>query len=219
MLVRDFLLYARKAESRNNVYVLGGFGVVLKGKQLDRYTSNYEYNRDHAEKIRKAAENQPCFGFDCVGLIKGLLWGWNGNGAATYGGAKYNSNDVPDAGADSFFKHYCHNMGKPTDWMTRGCILHKEGHVAIYLGEGIALESTRNGNGKIRRCNVKGVGNDPELPTVAFEDWGLCNFIDYGVSKTYLVKSDTGTMYEVREEDLPDIIKNADSYPLMIYKY
>ena len=29
------------------------------------------------------------FGFDCVCLIKGILWGWNGNLNHVYGGATF----------------------------------------------------------------------------------------------------------------------------------
>lgn len=40
------------------------------------------------------------YGFDCVNLTKGILWGWNGNKNAYYGGARYASNSVPDVSAD-----------------------------------------------------------------------------------------------------------------------
>ena len=49
------------------------------------------------------------FGFDCVCLVKGVLWGWNGDLSATYGGAKYTSNNVPDISADSMMK-VCDNI-------------------------------------------------------------------------------------------------------------
>ena len=49
--------------------------------------------------IRAAADkNPPVYGFDCVCLIKGVLWGWSGNAAKPYGGAAYASNAFPILG-------------------------------------------------------------------------------------------------------------------------
>ena len=43
--------------------------------------------------IKAAAnKNPPVYGFDCVNLIKGVLWGWSGDASKTYGGAAYKSN-------------------------------------------------------------------------------------------------------------------------------
>ena len=36
------------------------------------------------------------FGFDCVCLIKSLLWGWNGNEKLPHGGAVYESRGLYD---------------------------------------------------------------------------------------------------------------------------
>lgn len=47
------------------------------------------------------AASADTFGFDCVCLIKGVLWGWHGDKNAVYGGATYTSNGVPDIGARS----------------------------------------------------------------------------------------------------------------------
>ena len=62
------------------------------------------YNKAAARVKMINAASEDTFGFDCVCLIKGILWGWNGDKNATYGGAKYASNNVPDLGADSMIK-------------------------------------------------------------------------------------------------------------------
>ena len=74
------------------LYVMGCFGAPLTGGNVTRYCQNHEYNR-RAERTRmiKAAANKkpPVYGFDCVNLIKGILWGWSGDASKTYGGAVY----------------------------------------------------------------------------------------------------------------------------------
>ena len=53
-----------------------------------RYTTNHSYNKAAARVKMINAASEDTFGFDCVCLIKGILWGWDGDKNATYGGAK-----------------------------------------------------------------------------------------------------------------------------------
>lgn len=91
----------RAAAAEKTLYVYGAFGAPLNPENQDRVLDAYAYNRgkDRQEKIRSATPET--FGFDCSGLIKGLLWGWCGDAAARYGGAVYASNGVPDQNADA----------------------------------------------------------------------------------------------------------------------
>lgn len=80
------------AQNYKTLYVMGCFGAPLTGGNVSRYCNNHAYNKQAARtKMIKAAANQnpPVFGFDCVCLIKGILWGWNGDASKTYGGASY----------------------------------------------------------------------------------------------------------------------------------
>ena len=82
------------------LYVMGCFGAPLTGGNVSRYCQNHSYNKQAARTAMiKAAANQnpPVFGFDCVCMIKGVLWGWNGDASKTYGGASYASGGVPDS--------------------------------------------------------------------------------------------------------------------------
>ena len=92
------------AQNYKTLYVMGCFGAPLTGGNVSRYCNNHAYNKQAARtKMIKAAANQnpPVFGFDCVCLIKGILWGWRGDASKTYGGASYAVNGVPDIGADT----------------------------------------------------------------------------------------------------------------------
>ena len=87
------------AKNHKTLYVLGCIGAPLTRLNLTRYTTNLPYNGQaiRAAKIKAAAgQTPPVYGFDCVCLIKSVLWGWDADPGATYGGAKYLSNGVPD---------------------------------------------------------------------------------------------------------------------------
>lgn len=84
------------ATKYKTLYVMGGFGAPLNAKSKKRYTTNHAYNKQpsRTEKIMNASADT--FAFDCVCLFKGIVWGWNGDVNAVYGGAKYQSNGLPD---------------------------------------------------------------------------------------------------------------------------
>jgi nucleoid-associated protein YgaU len=94
------------------------------------------------------------FGFDCVCLIKGVLWGWNGDTTKTYGGAKYASNGVPDIGADSMIK-VCKNVSTDFSHIEVGEAVWMEGHIGVYVGDGLAVECTPKWKNKVQitACN------------------------------------------------------------------
>ena len=103
----------------------------------------------------KAAANQnpPVFGFDCSGLIKGILWGWDGLPTATYGGAKYTSNGVPDISADQMITK-CSGVTTDFSNIEIGEAVWMPGHIGIYIGDGLAVECTPDGETRfrLRRC-------------------------------------------------------------------
>ena len=92
------------AKNYKTLYVMGCFGAPMTAANKKRYTTNHSYNKAAARVKMINAASEDTFGFDCVCLIKGILWGWNGDKNATYGGAKYASNNVPDLGADIMIK-------------------------------------------------------------------------------------------------------------------
>ena len=73
---------------------------------------------------------------------KAILWGWNGNKNAYYGGAKYASNGVPDVSADGMITK-CYDVST-TSWdkMAIGEGLWMPGHWGVYIGNGLAVECT-----------------------------------------------------------------------------
>ena len=97
------------AKNYKTLYVMGCFGAPMTAANKTRYIQHHEYNRRAERTAMIKAASEDTFGFDCVCLIKGLLWGWNGNKSDCYGGADYAVNGVPDIGADTMITK-CKNV-------------------------------------------------------------------------------------------------------------
>ena len=151
------------AKNYKTLYVMGCFGAPLTGANISRYCNNHAYNQQENRKAMiKARANQtpPYFGFDCVCMIKAILWGWSGNQARHYGGANYISNGVPDISADQMIK-VCTEVSEDFSKIEVGEVVWMPGHIGVYVGDGKAVECTPKwANGvQITACNrgIKGV--------------------------------------------------------------
>lgn len=129
------------ATKYKTLYVMGCFGAPLTAKNKKRYTNNHAYNRKPERTAMINAASEDTFGFDCVCLIKGLLWGWNGDKTKTYGGASYCTNGVPDIGADAMIRK-CSEVSTDFSKLEVGEAVWTDGHIGIYIGDGLAVEST-----------------------------------------------------------------------------
>ena len=64
------------AQHYKTLYVMGCFGAPMTAANKKRYTQNHSYNKAAARVAMINAATADTFGFDCVNLIKGILWGW-----------------------------------------------------------------------------------------------------------------------------------------------
>ena len=165
------------AKNYKTLYVMGCFGAPLTAKNKTRYTTNHDYNKDATRTAMIEAASEDTFGFDCVCLIKGLLWGWNGDKSKTYGGASYASNGVPDIGADSMITK-CTELSTDFSNIEVGEAVWMKGHIGIYIGNGLAVECTPKWNNcvQITACNCTKSGYNRrnwtkhgKLPYVTYE--------------------------------------------------
>ncbi len=142
------------AKNYKTLYVMGCFGAPMNSANKTRYCKNNPYNTAASRKKMINAASADTFGFDCVCLIKGLLWGWNGDKNKTYGGAGYNCNGVPDIGADSMIK-VCKEVTTDFSKIEVGEAVWMEGHIGIYVGNGLAVECTPKWANKVQitACN------------------------------------------------------------------
>lgn len=147
------------AQNYKTLYVMGCFGAPMTAANKRRYTQNHSYNKQASRTAMINAASAETFGFDCVCLIKGVLWGWNGNRTATYGGAKYACNGVPDIGADSMI-NVCKNNSTDFSKIEVGEAVWMSGHIGVYIGEGLAVECTPKWANKVQitACNCSKSG-------------------------------------------------------------
>ncbi len=172
------------ATEHKSLYILGCFGAPMTAKNRQRYANNYAFNRQPERSAKIRAADEETFGFDCVGMIKGILWGWCADDSKTYGGAKYQSNGVSDSNADSLFRK-CTGQSQDFSCVEIGEAVWKKGHIGIYIGEGLVVEcSPKWADGvQITACNCKKQGyhtrtwsKHGKLPYVSYEDEGLAWF-------------------------------------------
>ena len=175
----EFVSRAILAASMKTLYVMGAFGAPLNDKNKARYKKNNSYNKQEARQKKIDAATADTFAFDCVGLIKGILWGWDANVAKIYGGAKYKSNGVPDTNVDGMLKK-CSGISTDFTNILPGEYLWTNGHCGIYIGEGLAIESTpiwKDGV-QITACNYPKQGYHLRK----WQKHGMLPYIDYNIA-------------------------------------
>lgn len=177
----EFVNLAKKvANNYKTIYILGAFGAPMNNKNKSRYTKNYSYNAEPTRKNKILNISSDTFGFDCVCLIKGILWGWSGNQNMTYGGAEYCSNGVPDVNADQMM-NYCTNISNNFSNIKIGEVVHMAGHIGIYIGDGLAVECTPIWKDGVQITAVGNIGKKNGYNTRYWEKHGMLKFIDYNM--------------------------------------
>lgn len=137
------------AKNYKTLYVMGCFGAPMTDENKDRYTKNHKYNtKTLREKMIREASSDT-FGFDCVNLIKGILWGWNGDKNEIYGGAVYNSNNVLDVNADGMIE-ICEDVSDNFSNIEIGEVVWLKGHIGVYIGKGLVVECTPRWNNGVQ---------------------------------------------------------------------
>ena len=167
------------ATNYKTLYILGCFGSPMTETNKHRYTNNNSYNKSPERASKINAASRDTFGFDCVCLIKGILWGWNGDINKTYGGAVYKSNGVPDVSATTMLNEHCTDISSDFSNVTPGELVWKPGHIGIYIGDGLAVECTPIWKDGVQITAVKNMGVKDGYNNRTWEKHGKCVFIDY----------------------------------------
>lgn len=175
------------------LYVMGCFGAPMNSKNRTRYCTNDPYNKQPERTAMINAASASTFGFDCVCLIKGILWGWIGNKNLTYGGAVYKANGVPDVNADTMFS-YCYDIGTTFTDLEVGEALWTNGHIGIYIGDGLAVECTPSWDNcvQITACNCKKSG----YHTRTWKKHGKLPYVEYTAKTASTAKKSFDTIVQ-----------------------
>lgn len=145
------------ANNYKTLYVMGGIGFPMSSSRKTQCMKQYQYNAKRSSMVNAASADT--FGFDCVGLIKSILWGWNGDTSNALGGAKYASNGVPDIDENAMFKR-CSGASTDFSKIEIGEAVWMSGHIGIYIGDGLAVEATPAWKNKVQitACNCSKAG-------------------------------------------------------------
>lgn len=163
------------AQDYKTIYALGTFGWTMTAGNKAR-AIKVRGNRKRVDKLNAATADT--FAFDCVGLVKGLLWGWNGSKAKSYGGAEYRSNGVPDWNANAMIK-VCKDVSTDFQPLHVGEYLWMDGHCGIYIGGGLAVECTPAWNNCVQITAVGNIGKKYGYPTRIWAKHGKLPYIKY----------------------------------------
>lgn len=204
------------ANNYKTLYVMGCFGAPMTASNKTRYCNNHSYNKKAARTTMIKAASADTFGFDCVCLIKGVLWGWCGDKSRVYGGASYTVNGVPDIDANAML-NACSDISTDFSNIEIGEAVWIKDHIGVYVGDGLAVECTpRWKNGvQFTACNttVKGYNR---------RNWtkhGKLPYIEYVTETEEKPDADTPIVEvetehktkEVCEVKLPVLRKGSDS--------
>ena len=130
------------ANNYKTVYMMGTFGAPVSESLIAQKTKQYpDYYSAGRRNLLKGHIPLGAWGFDCVGLIKGVLWGWIGDRTVSFGGAKYRANNVPDICANTMAKR-CLNCSETMEQILPGEAVYMNRHIGIYVGNGKVVEST-----------------------------------------------------------------------------
>ena len=164
------------AKNYKTLYVLGGFGQPLTDYNKQRMIKLYPYNAKRSGLINAATKDT--FAWDCVGLIKGIMWGWSASSTDANGGARYQSNGVPDIGADTMIRA-CANVSTDFSNIQIGEVVWKEGHIGVYIGNGLAAESSPAWADKVQITAVGNIGTKTGYNTRWWTKHGKLPYIKY----------------------------------------
>jgi hypothetical protein len=177
MTAKEFIDKAVEISKTKTAYMWGTSGrpltdglITAKKKQYPkRYTTKY------VEKLR-ALVGQGYHAWDCVGLIKGILWGWDGKRNVPYG-----ARGVPDTDTVGM-RNRCTHRSTDFSKIIPGCMLFKPGHVGIYIGDGLAVEATSAWESKVMITAVANIGKKTGYRSKSWTEHGRLPWIDYGAA-------------------------------------
>lgn len=190
---QKFIEQLNKALNTTTVYGSGGFGASIGNfpSQAQRYYKNNleRLGQAEANRVLETAKIKPSYAFDCVCLVKGILWGWNEIATDVYGGAKPCSNGVPDVGAgkDGLIK-YCKDVTTDFSNVLAGELLWLDGHVGVYIGNGEAIECTTAWTNNVQKTvvkNIRTVKNGEHGRS--WTSHGKLPWVDYSTAQMYSV--------------------------------
>lgn len=209
------------AEEYNTVYMKGVFGSPVTEGLISAKAKQYpKWYTGEKQKFLRTLIGKNYFGFDCVCLVKGIVWGWEGRSDKIYGGAVYRSNGLEDLTVEGM-QSIC-GVTKNFNSLQKGELLFMPGHVGVYLGGGLACECTPIWENGVQITGVKNVGapagynsrtwvSHGKLPYIAYEESDILGDIDgdgevtandYNMARNAVLGKITLTQAQIKRGDI-----------------
>ena len=183
---QEFITKAKQiATGYKTVYMWGTFGAPLSQSLIAQKAKQYpSFYPAATQRNLQSLIGKGYYAFDCVGLIKGILWGWDAEALKAYGGATYKSNGVPDTGANGFI-NLCKEVNTNFSTIVPGEVVWMNGHIGIYIGSGRVIEATPAWANGVQITACANIGNVAGLNSRTWTKHGKVPYISY-VSTTTL---------------------------------
>lgn len=178
----DFLAKLKQAVNTKTLYVLGAFGAPATASNKNKYSNYLDYNKKRKTMINAASADT--FFFDCSGLIKGIIWGWKAEPNTNYGGAKYESNGLADINSLQMIQ-VCSDATTDFSKIEAGELLWMDGHVGVYMGDGLCIECSPKWNNGVQWSAVSNIGSKAGYNSRKWTKHGHLPFIDYTVEQKF----------------------------------
>lgn len=205
------------ATKYKTTYVWGGCGMPITNQTIADKVAQYPLNRSSgyeaaAKKLvgYRDANGHCAWMFDCVCMIKSVLWGWKGDETKYYGGAVYASNGVPDVSADGMIQ-ICKDVSTDFSHLTVGEALWMSGHIGVYIGDGLAVECTPAWKSGCQISAVGNVGPVAGYPTRNWKKHGKLPSVVYD-GMTTDVKKNGKIIVDGKEYPIDRILKDGTNY-------
>lgn len=179
MTADEFIKKIKDVQKHDTVYMLGTFGqpvseslIQSKKNQLPSW-----YTQTRINLFRTYIGKR--FAFDCVGLIKGVLWGWNADMNESRGGAEYASNSVGDMNETTMI-NMCSGVSTNFSGIVPGEVVWLSGHIGVYIGDNLVIECTPKWKNDVQYSGLGNLGGKSGYNTRTWTKHGKLPWIDYG---------------------------------------
>ncbi|MDL2288257.1 hypothetical protein LJC32_02630 [Oscillospiraceae bacterium OttesenSCG-928-F05] len=161
------------------VYMWGVFGAPVSDALIKQKAAQYPSHYSKSKQTTfKMLSGKGYFAFDCVCLIKAILWGWSGDASRSYGGAMYQTNGVPDIDANVMIRK-CRDVSTDFKSISPGEVVWTQNHIGIYIGDGLAVEATPSWRDGVQMTACANLGTKSGYNSRRWEKHGFLPWVDY----------------------------------------